>query len=244
MLNRVFLIIMLLTIFCGCSKNSKTIDNADKLISEYYKTIGGYGNLKAINTKIIDGHYIEPGYNLLIKAHMEYKRPYYRIIGDTLTDFAEGFDGEAWEYSKQKGYYRTEGEAAKATKRGAEFDLSFIDYNQKGNKLEFKGTTKLQGQDFYELIVTFPNGDAKKYYFDTYSVLPRFMTKTMPLHAIGEPIDYLVSISDYRKVGNILMPFTQVERNIHTGKMVNATIIDTIIVNNEIPLNRFSPIKR
>jgi len=174
---------------------------------------------------------------------MEYKRPYYRIIGDTLSGFMEGYDGSSWEFNRSKGYYRTEGEAAKATERGAEFDLSFVDHQQKGITLEFGGRTQIQSQEYYKLTATFPEGDAKTYYFDTHQFLPRYMTKTMPLHAIGRPIDYLVGISDYRRVENILIPFSQIERNVHTGAMVNATIIDTIILNSDIPLDRFSPLK-
>lgn len=241
-LKKVFILQLILLCLCACKKESKSIDNAENLISAYYDAIGGYDNIKAIKTKIIDGHYIEPGYNLLIKAHMEYKRPYFRIIGDTASGFAEGFDGKSWEYNSKKGYYRSEGEAAKATERGSEFDQSFIDYEKKGNKIEFNDKKRIQGEEYYELVLTYPNGDVKKYYFDIHNFLPQYMTKTMPLHAVGNPIDYLVSISDYRLVGNILMPFAQIERDIHTGKMVNATIIDNIAINKEIPTERFSPI--
>lgn len=86
----------------SCKGNSPAIDNANDLITAYYTSIGGYENLKSIETKILEGHYIEPGYDLLIKAHMEYKRPYYRIIGDTLSGFMEGYDGNSWEFSRAK----------------------------------------------------------------------------------------------------------------------------------------------
>lgn len=228
---------------CQDKQKKTTINTTDELLTAYFQSIGGYDNIKAIDTKIIDGHYIEPGYNLLLKAHQEFKRPYYRVVGDNARGFAEGFDGKSWEYNKKKGYYRSEGEAEKATLRGAEFDESYIDYKEKGYEVEFKGITTLENQEYYELLLKYPEGDVKRYFFDKSNYLPRYMTKTMPLHAVGKPIDYIVSITDYRKVGNVLFPFSKIERNVHTGKMINSTLTDTIVLNEDIPLSWFSPIK-
>jgi hypothetical protein len=239
----ILLLTMVLAIATACTnnQNDKHPKNAEELLTRYFESVGGYKNIKAIETKIVDGHYIEPGYNLLLSAHMEYKRPYYRMIGDTAKGFAEGFDGKSWEYQKAKGFYRSEGEAEKATLRGAEFDESFIDYKDKGYNAEFKGLFEIESQDYYELVLKYPEGDVKRYFFDTEYYLPRYMSKTMPLHAVGEPIDYLVTITDYRTVGKVLFPFSRIERNIKTGQMVNSTLIDTIILNREIPMVRFSP---
>ena len=240
----IFLPIVILIVSCQDKPKITSIDTIEELLSAYYETVGGYDNIKAIESKIVDGHYIEPGYNLLLNAHQEFKRPYYRIVGDTARGFAEGFDGKSWEYNKKKGYYRSEGEADKATLRGAEFDESFIDYKEKGYEVEFKGITVLENQEYYELLMKYPEGDVKRYFFDKSNYLPRYMTKSMPLHAVGEPIDYLVSITDYRKVGNVLFPFSKIERNVHTGQMVNSTLTDTIILNEDIPLSLFSPVNK
>ena len=69
-----YLLITLLVVSCQDKQEAEVISSTNKLLTAYYKTVGGYNNIKAIETKIIDGHYITPGYNLLLKAHQEYKR--------------------------------------------------------------------------------------------------------------------------------------------------------------------------
>ena len=116
------------------SAQKKQLKKVDKIIQGYYKAIGGYEKLKNIRTLIRKGTYIEPAYNLILPtAKTESKRPNFRLVGNPDKGFAEGFDGASWEYFKEKGVIRSTGEAEAATRRGAEFDESFVDYKEKGH---------------------------------------------------------------------------------------------------------------
>lgn len=236
--------LFLTLLFSSCYPNEKRDGlTADQLVQKAILALGGYDSIKSINSLIIDGHYIEPGYNLLIKAHIEKMRPNFRVIGDPVKlGFAEGFDGASWEYFNGK-IKRTVGEAEAATRRGAEFDYPFVDWEEKGHTIELLKIEQIEGLPFYPLKITLNDGWVLHYYFDVNTFLPFYYRKAMPLHAKGENINYLVSNSDFRKVKGVLIPFSSIERNIYSGTMINATIVDSIRTNTLSDKLRFSPPK-
>lgn len=239
---KIQMLILLPLILVACiSEKPKEIISEAELLNQVILALGGYDSIKAINTQELYGHYIEPGYNLLVKAKVQKMRPNFRVIGDPKEiGFAEGFDGASWEYFDGQSK-RTSGEAEAATRRGAEFDYPFIDWKEKGHQVLLVGQTEIGSKKLYQLQVTLSDGWVLQYFIDPVTFLPLYYRKAMPLHAVGENIDYLVSLSDFRKVGGLLIPFTSVERNIKTGAMVNSTIYDSIKVNMPFDLAQFSP---
>ena len=232
------LLILCTLIIVTCTPKNPDVDY---IINKYIEARGGLEKIKEIDSKIFIGHYIEPGYNWLMDAQVKQKRPYYRVVGDTSRGFAEGFDGSSWEYFREKGFIRTTGEAEAATRRGSEFDVSLIEYENKGHYVELLGHKIINGTNTYEIEVTLNDGWKKIYYIDTSSYLIIALRKAMPLHAVGDDIDYLVTVTDYRQVNDVLYPFTQIERDFHSNKMISSTIWDTLIVNEELPDSVFSP---
>lgn len=79
------------------------------------------------------------------------------------------------------------------------------------------------------------------FYFDKHSYLLVGQRKIMPIHATGDDVEIIVSYSDYRKIGGLLYPFSQIERNVKTGEFLNATIWSKIEPNVNIPLSTFDP---
>lgn len=240
MKKQILLLLPLILTACNSTKQEEIKSEAD-LLNKVIETLGGYDSIKAINTQILYGHYIEPGYNLIVKAKVQKMRPNFRVIGDPKEiGFAEGFDGSSWEYFEGKSK-RSSGEAEAATRRGAEFDYPFVDWKEKGHQVRLIGLTEIENNRLYQLEVTLSDGWVLHYFFDTITFLPLYYRKAMPLHAVGDDIDYLVSLSDFRKVGGVLVPFNSIERNLKTGAMVNSTIYDSMKVNVAIDLKQFSP---
>jgi len=239
------LIVLFSCIFFSCTDHGQNqVKSTDELIAKAIEALGGHDSIKAIHSQIWDGHYIEPGYNLIVKAHTEQMRPDYRLIGDGATPtFAEGYNnGKTWEYSKERGITWSTGEAEAATRRGAEFDLPFIDWKEKRHEPEFKGMKQIENRNYYELKIKMKDGWIVSYFFDTHSFLPVYLRKAMPLHAVGNDIDYLVTLTDYRRINGVLLPFSKIERDIRSGKMINATMMDTVIINRKIDTSRFDPL--
>jgi len=167
MLQKLVCVLAAVLVLFGSSTVHAQSSDADRIIQKYYKAIGGYENLKKIAVLVRKGTYIEPGYNLILPtARTISKRPYLRLVGDPKEGFAEGFDGASWEYFKAKGVIRSSGEAEAATRRGAEFDESFVDYREKGHKVSFQGIRKLGINRAYDLRVDLKDGSVKHYYID------------------------------------------------------------------------------
>ncbi len=95
-----YLFLLPILVVLGCAQyNKPEIKTESDLLKRVVDSLGGYDSIKAIKTLQMYGHYIEPGYKLLIPAKVEKMRPNFRVIGDPKTiGFAEGFDGASWEF--------------------------------------------------------------------------------------------------------------------------------------------------
>ncbi len=224
---------------------TQELKDVDEIISRYYEAIGGYDQLKAVKTKIIRGTYVEPGYGLIMNGETISIRGDKRLArgtGELIGYFYEGYNGEqVWEYYKGDTIPRImDGEAEKASRRGAEFDDSFVDYREKGHKVELQGLINLEGSEVYQINVTLSDGWEKVYYIDSRSFLVKAMRKSMPLHARGDDINFLVFFDQYRPVAGVLYPFVHTERNIDDNfKMINVFIKDEILINPNIDTVNF-----
>lgn len=240
--------LIILIFLLGCSskiENKNQEVTVSKVINGYFEAIGSYENLKKIETIVKQGHYIEPAYNIVLNAKIQKRRPNFRIIGDIeINGFEEGYNGTAWEYHKNKGLTLSEGKAKEVIIVSSEFDYPFVNAEEKGHKVSYKGIKNIGAIKAYNIEVTMDimNSDyITNFYFDTNSYLLIGQRKIMPIHAVGEDVEIIVRYSDYRKISGILFPFSQIERNEKTGKFLNATIWSEIISDKDIPLSTFDP---
>lgn len=133
------------------------------------------------------------------------------------------------------------GAAERAGRRGAEFDESFVDHREKGHLVRVDGASMLEGRRVHALRVSLADGWTKVYYFDDASGLLVALRKAMPLHASGPAIVSLSFYRDYRRVGGVLRPFAQEERNVSTGALMNTLRWDAITANVAIRPEAFQP---
>jgi hypothetical protein len=74
---------------------------------------------------------------------MSLMRPHYKLVGDAehlSTNFAEGYDGSAWEFYGDPGIVvRTAGAASAAGRHATSIDGPLIDYRQRGSNVMLKG---------------------------------------------------------------------------------------------------------
>jgi hypothetical protein len=103
----------------------------DDIVARYIAARGGRERIAALTSLVIrgeyrEGEYVSPG------AVMALMRPYYKLVGDPdkpVGEFAEGYDGSAWEYYADPGIViRTVGAASAAGRHRARFDHPLIDY--------------------------------------------------------------------------------------------------------------------
>lgn len=219
--------------------------STDSIIGRYYAAIGGRSALLADSTLAFRGHYEEGSFRA--QTTILWKRPNLRrvsVIGPDGFPYLEIFDGaDEWEISEafDRPVQRDTGAAERAGRRGAEFDESFVDYRAKGHRVAYDGASTLEGRPVRALRVTLADGWSKEYYFDAGSGLLVALRKAMPLHAAGPDVVSLSFYRDYRRVGGVLRPFAQEERNLSTGALMNTLRWDAITANGVIRPEAFRP---
>ena len=216
--------------------------DVDVLVARNLEARGGYERLKAIQTLCMTGAYSEAGQSY--PAKILWKRPTARVVitGPVESAWVEGFNGAAWEFSRATGELRfTTGAAEAASRRGAEFDDSFVDHADKGHRVQLIRLDSVADRAAYLIRVFLADGWVKDYFLDVVSYLVIGLRKSMPLHAMGEPIESMSTAEDYRPVSGVLYPFRSVERATKTGEIMSTVQWDQIEANVTLDDAVFDP---
>jgi outer membrane lipoprotein-sorting protein len=87
----------------------------------------------------------------------------------------------------------------------ADFDGPFVDYKEKGNKIEFVGKEEIQGNPAYKLKLTSKAGDISYFYFDVSNAL---LLKWEGNRKINEKdVPWESFFHDFREVNGLKYPF-------------------------------------
>ncbi|MFL6280098.1 MAG: LolA family protein [Vicinamibacterales bacterium] len=105
----------------------------------------------------------------------------------------------------------------------AEFDSVFVDYKEKGHKIELIGKETLDGVPVYHLKVTKKGGPPQDYYLDVETGLEKKISVT-GRGPDGSQMVNVTEFSDYRSVDGSMVPFVSKQRQ-------NGTLIATITVD-------------
>lgn len=213
-------------LFLFTSTSASAQLSVDDILNRHIAARGGLDRIKAIRTLVFsNGTYREPNYTGSGKAYMALMRPCYKVVSDPEDpdiSFREGWDGSAWEWYRNPGFVvRTVGAASAAARHGSDIEGPFVDYRQKGTKIEFGGAADVAGRPAYRLIVTLRDGFAADYFVDQSTFLVIAQRKSAPIHAFGESVKSEERIADYRAVAGVLFAYSFIETEIATGKMLN-----------------------
>ncbi|HYY55796.1 MAG TPA: hypothetical protein VE842_00620, partial [Pyrinomonadaceae bacterium] len=119
----------------------------------------------------------------------------------------------------------------------ADFDGPLVNYQQKGNKVEFVGMEPVEGTDAYKLKVTLANGDTRYYYMDTdYFVPIKIDTKRM---IRGAEREYETILGDYKEVAGWYLPHS-IETNAKGSQDKQKVTYEKIEANVALDDSRFS----
>lgn len=219
---------------------------ADQIISKNINARGGYKRLKAIKTYSSFGTYTEfdsTGQKLFtIEARSDRQVPNKKRASWSAKELniegAEGYDGinPPWEFDFISGKGKLSNkEGIKASKRGASISEPFIDYKQKGNKVEFIGKETLEGKNVLALKVLLQDGLEQIYYFDAKTYLVFARREATPVHAQGQPIESITFYDDYRPVNGFLFYFHHIQKNAKTGAKMAEGVDTRIAANLKLP---------
>jgi hypothetical protein len=146
--------------------------NTDKIIAKYIKTIGATENIHALKTLRRTGKLTVGGKFEVVILH-ENKRPnmvrqelaLQGLTGVNAYDGQRGWKIEPWQGKKDSESLGEE--ELKAILEDADFDGPLVNYEHKGNKVEFVGLEPVEGTDCVKLKVTVKSGDVRTYFLDT-----------------------------------------------------------------------------
>ncbi|HEV2672783.1 MAG TPA: hypothetical protein VGU74_16950 [Gemmatimonadales bacterium] len=185
--------------------------SVDSLIAKYIQASGGLAKMQALQTLRRTGKYTGGG-GFEAVVMQENKRPNsvreeFSMQGMTGINAYDGRDG--WKIEPWQGKRDAESlgeDEMHSILDDADFDGALVNYQAKGNKVEFQGTEQIEGSDAYKLKVTRPNGDVSFYYLDTEYYVPiRIDTQRM---IRGAPQEFETSLGDYKQVNGVSLPFS------------------------------------
>lgn len=218
--------------------------SVDEIIDRHVAARGGYEKIASLRSLIIRGEYRE-GEHVSPAAAMALMRPYYKLVGDPdkqVGEFAEGYDGSAWEYYGDPGFVvRTIGEASAAARHRARFDHPLIHYRDFGTTVVLLGKDHVGDRAAWRLLMTLEDGFREEALIDEETFLLLAERKAAPVHAFGVTVKSETRYSDFRAVEGVLFPFESREVEIVTGRTMSEFRTREIVANRDIALDRFSP---
>jgi hypothetical protein len=215
----------------------------EEIVERYIAARGGLENIRSVRTLILRG---PPRPDGRPGRFMARARPFYYLVGEPspTRDFAEGFDGSAWEFYGDPGLVlRTTDAPAAAARHTGYFDDPLVSSLEPGWKIERLGTEEIGGRPAHWLRATYPDGFQTDVFVDTETGLISAYRKAAPIHAFGEAVETETRVSDYRELNGALFPMRFDEYVIATEEPLHdlGGGWATAEVNAPLPLDYFSP---
>jgi hypothetical protein len=184
-------------------------ETADSIIQKYLLAIGGTENWAKLNTLRQTGKITTQGVELKFVAVA--MRPNLTFQSGTFQDnsFIDAFDGTiAWEKNvftgKPNPVKKDSLETLEASKENFEDD--FINYREKGFKVELNGKQMLNERNCYRLLLRKESGEDKIYFLNDSTFLPVMVRSFPPSRQLeGKFIE--VYFADYRQIEGFRMPY-------------------------------------
>jgi hypothetical protein len=214
---------------------------ADDIVARYIKTTGGIDKINAVKSLRRTGKFTGGGGFEAVVVN-ENKRPesvreefqLQGMVGVVAYDGKNAWKIEPWQGKKDPEPLGEE--ELKSIIEDSDFDGPLVNYQQKGNKIEYLGLDPVEGTDCHKLKVTTKAGDTFFYYMDTdYFVPIKIETKRT---VRGELREYETSIGDYKEVNGWYLPYsyeTSAKGNSNKQKIT----YETIVANLDLPDSRF-----
>ncbi len=180
--------------------------SAEEVITNYIKAIGGESALKEVKSVAITGKMNMQGMALIYEQkQMSPNMQVTDVImngNPVVHKFYDGKSGSMIQMGNKQDL--SADELAESAETKGIFPQIF--YKEGGYKLDNAGIEKVGGNDAYKINITSPSGIKSTEYYDVnsgYQVKAVRITKTD-----GQEVQQSVEFSNYKKVGNVMFPFT------------------------------------
>ncbi|MEA5140380.1 LolA-like protein [Arcicella rigui] len=212
---------------------------AKEIYKKYMDAIGGEDNFKAINSLKIEEN--SKNFNAETDKSIRYKKrkdlfraEYYE---DSSTYGCSCYDGKFfWRLGKKstkpKNVSRSQNEDKSWTiddeAGGEPLFNSLIEYQSYGNTIHLEESIEEDDKAYFVIRVTLKKLSSTDFYINKATYL---LDKTVEISQSGDK-GVMTFISDYRQVGNLLLPHKRVSHLM--GHIFSTTMVDNITLNPEI----------
>jgi len=206
----------------------------DDIIAANLQSKGGLEKIKATTTVRMSGSVVArdmSGQNVKGTMTTVAKRPNLMRRDATIGGqrSVNGFDGTSlWMAVGTTPPHELPGPQAAYARQDAEFDSVFVDYKEKGHKIELVGKETVGGQPVYHLRVTKKGGRPQDFYLDAETGLEKKISVRLETPD-GAVLTNVTEFLDYRSVDGRLVPF--MTRQIQNGKLTSTITMDKVEFN-------------
>jgi hypothetical protein len=185
---------------------------AEELVAKNIQARGGLEKLRAIQTLRMSGRLQEGSF--MAQLGQDAKAP--DLLRQVITlqgmNMIQAYDGTSgWQISPFSGRKDPElvgEEELRGLQEEADFYGPLVDYQAKGNTIEYLGHDTVDGDDAFRLKVTLKNGDIVYYYLDPETFLEIRVEKQMFIH--GSVRESYTEMGAYKLVAGVYFPFSLV----------------------------------
>ena len=218
----------------GASAQDKRPPTVDELVAKNIEAKGGGSALRGLETLRISGKMLVQEGQIQLTFMQVKKRP-----DDVRTEASlqgltqiEAYDGkEGWKVSPffgRRDPERMSADDVKALVEDAEMDGPLVDWQAKGNTVEYLGTEDVDGTPAHKLKVTRKNGDVSFVYLDPDHFLEIRIITQRTRHGAYEELE--TDLGDYEKAGGVFVP-TSIEFGRKGAPDKQRIIIDKVEAN-------------
>jgi len=217
-----------------CIAAAAVAQTAEELVAKNLQARGGVDKIKAVNTLKMSGK-VYVGINADFSQEQKRAnmiRQNFTVQGMTEIEAYDGSVG--WKISPFEGRKDAEmlGEDdMRDLVEDADIDGPLVDYQAKGNKVEYLGHDLVDGDDAYKLKVTLKNGDVVYYYLDPDTYLEIKKEKQQFIRGSVRESEQL--LGSYKQVDGVYYPFSMEVGTKGSGEHARYTI-GSIVVNTPI----------
>lgn len=183
---------------------------AEELIAKNLEAKGGMQAIKAITSLKMTGKFQQGTFTATTEQDQKVPDDLRQTITIQGMTAVQAYDGKTgWQIQPFGGRKDPEmlGEDdLRDMVESADFYGPLVDYQQKGNRIEFLGKDTVDGDDALRLQVTLKNGDILNYYLDPDTFLEIRVEKQMFIR--GAVRDSVTDMGAYKKVAGVYFPFS------------------------------------
>ena len=188
------------------SANKPPLPSVDEILDRYVKELGGMPAVEKTTTRMRKGSVDIQGLHGTFELYEAAPNKFF-LIGSLPPPFGsvqQGFDGSKGWVKNQSGIFDMSGDGLAQAQRDSPF---YRDFKLKGQfkSMSVTGKERIDSREFYVVQGTRPNDSLERLYFDTQTGL--LVRRYWETPTYFGPLPNVNDYDDYRKVGNVRLPF-------------------------------------